>query len=249
VSPLDFSLFSFFGSHFFLLEIDRQSPISHGELSKVDRPIAHRGIRSRPVNAVTDLTATLDVTGPNSTTKDALKIYLKELEDRKKGLKETWDSSVYRTTHTTDTQGNSLASAIDTNFVFPVATNNKSKQNSIPRRRVESTREKVSDTPSKRFSTPLLDMPTPTRFEVADLESDINAAPYHRIQEWRSDTAKNDMNEPVRWELKHWHLLEYWYGIFDHNVDEAAQGFYEHESSIDKAESGSESVSRHRWPL
>ncbi|KAI8582703.1 hypothetical protein K450DRAFT_226479 [Umbelopsis ramanniana AG] len=227
--------------------IDRQSPISYGELSKLDRPIAHRGIRSRPLNAVADLTATLDDT--SGTTKDTLDTYLKDLEDRKKGLKETWNSSVYRTTHSTDAQGNSIASAFDTNFVFPVATNTKSKQNSVPRRRVESIKDKETDTTSKRFSTPLLDMPTPTRFEVADLESDINAAPYQRIQEWRSDTAKNDINEPVRWELKHWHLLEYWYGILDHNVDEAAQAFYEQESLIGKAEGGSESITRHRWPL
>ncbi|KAG2186597.1 hypothetical protein INT44_002821 [Umbelopsis vinacea] len=213
----------------------------------MDRPIAHRGIRSRPTNAITDLTAKSDDT--SSTTKDTLKNYLKELEDRKKGLKETWDSSVYRTTHSTDAQGNSIASTFDTNFVFPVATNTKSKQTSIPRRRVESIKDKETDTTSKRFSTPLLDMPTPTRFEVADLESDINAAPYQRIQDWRSDTAKNDITEPVRWELKHWHLLEYWYGILDHNVDEAAQAFYEHESLIDKADGGSELVPRHRWPL
>ncbi|CAO3690830.1 unnamed protein product [Umbelopsis ramanniana] len=119
----------------------------------------------------------------------------------------------------------------------------------MPRTRGESVKDKVMDNISKRFSTPLLDMPTPTRFEVADLESDINAAPYQRIQDWRSDTAKNDIIEPVRWELKHWHLLEYWYGIFDNNVNEAAQAFYEHESIIDKPVTSSESVPRHRWPL
>jgi hypothetical protein len=221
--------------------------MSYGEPSKGDRPIAHRGIRSRPTNGVT--TTPLDDTNDNSPPEDALKTYLKELEDRKKGLKETWNSSVYRTTHSTATQGNTIASAIDTNFDFPVATNTKSKQNTIPRTRVEPVKDKVMDNTSKRFSTPLLDMPTPTRFEVADLESDINAAPYQRIQDWRSDTAKNDIIEPVRWELKHWHLLEYWYGIFDNNVNEAAQAFYEHESIIDKPATGSESVPRHRWPL
>lgn len=194
-------------------------------------------------------TTTVGDTKSNSPPNDTLKTYLKELEDRKKGLKEVWSSSVHRATHSTAPQSNMIASAVDTNFVFPVATNTKSKQYTIPRTRVQSAEDKLMDNTSKRFSTPLLDMPTPTRFEVADLESDINAAPYQRIQDWRSDTAKNDIMEPVRWELKHWHLLEYWYGIYDNNVNEAAQAFYEHESIVDKSATGSESVLRHRWPL
>jgi hypothetical protein len=185
----------------------------------------------------------------NSTTKDTFKNYLKELNDRKKGLKEAWDNSVDQANHSTEGQSNTIAGTIANKFIFPSTANHKSNQNLAPQRNFKSTKAKESEISFKRFSTPLLDMPTPTRSELAELESDINAAPYRRIQRWRSDTAKDDLIEPVRWELKHWHLLEYWYGIYDNNVDEASRAFYEHEAIIDKRDDGSESIPRHKWSL
>lgn len=231
----------------FVLQIDRHSPISYGEPDKADRPIVHRGIRSK----LAYTTADLNVAPSDATTSNKLENYLKDLERKKKGINEAWDNNAYLNNRSIDTLPNLTTSVIDTEFSFPSTSRYKTKQTRSSPYQHDSVKVNESEKTSKRFSTPLLDMPTPTRIEVAELETEINASPFQRIQEWRSETIKNDeIDVPVRWELKQWHTLEYWYDICDNDVQEAAQAFYERESVIHTPiEGSSQSSLRHRWSL
>lgn len=185
-----------------------------------------------------------------SPTNNTLERYLKDLEKKKQGIKKAWDNTAYPTNHSIDTLPKLTSSVVDTNFSFPSTSRYRPKQAPASPPHYDSLKVNESEKSSKRFSTPLLDMPTPTSNELAELETDISASPFQRIHEWRSETAKNDNQEPIRWEMKQWHLLEYWYGISDNNVLAAAQAFYEHESLIDQPAQGSNhSSARHRWPL
>lgn len=185
-----------------------------------------------------------------SPTNNTLERYLKDLEKKKLGIKKAWDNNAYPTNHSIDTLPKLTSSVVDTNFSFPSTSRYRPKQAPASPPHYDYLKVNESEKLSKRFSTPLLDMPTPTSNELAGLETDISASPFQRIYEWRSETAKIDKEEPIQWELKQWHLLEYWYGICDNNVLAAAQAFYEHESLIDQPVQGSNhSSARHRWPL
>ncbi|KAJ2963818.1 hypothetical protein NQZ79_g1250 [Umbelopsis isabellina] len=228
--------------------MDRHSRL-FGVAAKSGRPVVHRGIQ--PVLSTSVLPSDRrSGTGqvPNAIT-NGMESYLRNLDERKKGLKAEWRNTSYQSSSLNNNLPQLSADTLDTKFhQFSNSKPHKHKITSPTHYQTRNLSE--NETSVRRFHTPLLDMPTPTRGEVAELESAIDASPYDRIREWQTEALSVTAEVSNKWELRHWHLLEYWYEFHDNDVEAATLSFYEHESAIKErgnGETGSTTI--HKWPM
>ncbi|KAG2179138.1 hypothetical protein INT43_001988 [Umbelopsis isabellina] len=223
--------------------MDRLSPL-FGEAVKSDRPVVHRGIL--PTHSTSVLTSDRrSGTGqvPNTIT-NGMESYLRNLDERKKDLKTEWRNTNFQSSRSNNDLPQLSADTLDTKFhQISKLKSHKNKISSPTHHQSRNLNE--NETSVRRFHTPLLDMPTPTRGEVAELESAIGSSPYNRIREWQTEALSETAEISDKWELRHWHLLEYWYEFHENDVEAATRSFYEHESSVketDNGETGSTSI-------
>lgn len=228
--------------------MDRLSPL-FGEKVRSDRPVVHRGIQPTHSTSVLASNRRSGTGQVPSTITNGMKSYLRNLDERKKDWKGQWRNTTYQSSSSNNNLPQLSADILDTKF--EQFSNLKPHKNKITSSTHHQTRNlSENETSVRRFHTPLLDMPTPTRGEVAELESAIGASPYDRVREWQTEAQSETAEMSNKWELRHWHLLEYWYEFHENDVEATTRAFYDHESlfkELDNSETGS--TTTHKWPM